>query len=447
MIFTEKQIESISPNPAAYSAGKGLSSKHKWVSFKKNDRAIWGEIKGSGKNPYQVQIDLSAVAYKCSCPSRQFPCKHSIALLLLYANSENDFEKVTEEPEWVKNWLDKRQAKAEKPEKAVERTEEEQQKLDKAKEKTQVDRFDSVCEGVKELELWLKDIVRMGILELPAKPASEFEKTAKRMVDAKAPGLAGWVKAFTKLDYQDPDAWQGEALKIISKLFLLVSTFKNYDKLSPEWQITIKNLVGWNQSTKDLITDKEAMTIKDKWLAAGQEFEAIDDITIQRNWLVGCNTNQKALILNFGSAFSVIENSVLPGSVIEAEMAFFPSVLPNRAVIKIQRNVNNEINELPCFLNTWNEAYCYQTELLKVNPWANDHLLLIKDTRLFNDGKRWIVCDKEKSFMYLVEGFDYQKIMRWLVISGNRSQDISCILRNNKIMPLGIFQGKEYIIL
>ena len=40
--------------------------------------------RGSGKTPYQVSIDLAGPAYRCSCPSRKFPCKHALALLLLW---------------------------------------------------------------------------------------------------------------------------------------------------------------------------------------------------------------------------------------------------------------------------------------------------------------------------------------------------------------------------
>ncbi len=47
---------------------------------------LWGLCAGSGKNPYQVVVDLSGPAYKCSCPSRKFPCKHALGLLLNWAN-------------------------------------------------------------------------------------------------------------------------------------------------------------------------------------------------------------------------------------------------------------------------------------------------------------------------------------------------------------------------
>jgi hypothetical protein len=446
LAFTEQQIETLSPNPAAFNAGKSLAAKNKWKSLAQNERAAWGEIQGSGKNPYQAQVEIGTLACKCNCPSRQFPCKHNLALMLLFAKLPNEFAQSPDEPEWVKSWLDKRLAKANKPP-PKERTEEDQGKLDKAKEKTQAERFDSVRLGVIELELWLKDLVRIGILELPNKSATEFEKVAARMVDAKAPGLAGWVRSLAKLNFGDQTEWQSEALGMISRLFLLIRTFQNYENLSPLWQITIKNLVGWSQSAKELLVNPEAETLKDKWLIVGQEVESNDDITTQRNWLIGCNTNRKALILNFSSNFAVIENPIFPGSIINAELAFFPSILPFRAAIKMQRSIENELEQEPESYNSWKEVYELRNEQLKINPWTFDILFIIKDARMVKQDDQWIIYDSEKFYTPVVPDFDLEKVMKWLVISGNRPQNAACILRNGKVLPLGIFQNNQYMTL
>ncbi len=34
------------------------------------EAAVCGLCQGSGKNPYQTQIDLIGPAFRCSCPSR-----------------------------------------------------------------------------------------------------------------------------------------------------------------------------------------------------------------------------------------------------------------------------------------------------------------------------------------------------------------------------------------
>ena len=47
---------------------------------------VWGECQGSAAAPYRTAVDLSGPAYRCSCPSRKFPCKHALALLLLWSD-------------------------------------------------------------------------------------------------------------------------------------------------------------------------------------------------------------------------------------------------------------------------------------------------------------------------------------------------------------------------
>lgn len=58
-------------------------------------------------------MDLKNITFKYSCPSRKFPCKHSLSLVLFLSN--NDIEKIDsqDEPEWVSEWINKRKNKSE----------------------------------------------------------------------------------------------------------------------------------------------------------------------------------------------------------------------------------------------------------------------------------------------------------------------------------------------
>lgn len=352
-----------------------------------------------------------------------------------------------EEPEWVKEWLDKRQQKVEEKEVKKSLTPDELEKKELSKEKTQANRLAIVIAGANELELWLKDLVRIGFLELPAKPKKEFDQIAARMVDAKAPGLAGWVRALGNLNYHHGDRWQDHALEITSKLFLLIGAIKNYDNLSPLWQTTVRNLSGWGQSTKELLEDKTAQIVTDHWLVLGQETEESSDIVTQRNWLIGCQTNAKALILNFGTPFSSIESNILPSTIIEAELTFFPSIQPHRAVIKLQKSVNTNLPNAPESHDSWNEIKKSQVEMLKVNPWANDNIFLLRNARLFRRQDEWLVCDKNKTYLRVNTDVSLNKCMKWLAITGNAPIDISCIIRNDEIIPMGVFTNKQYNVL
>lgn len=447
MQFSESQVQSLAPNPAAFTAGKKLSNKEQWQSFARSERALWGAIKGSGSNPYLVQVDMLSLAYKCTCPSRQFPCKHSIALMLLYASSERHFS-TQEEPEWVQGWMDKRSAPAKPKAETKPRTEEDLAQLEKNREKTQANRLSGVLEGAAELTLWLKDLVRLGLLELPSKSPAEFERMAARMVDAKAPALAVWVRSLGRLDYADGSSWQEDALGIIGKLYLLLSALRKIDTLTPEWQQTIRTLSGWSQSTKELLADNEAETVSDHWLVIGQELETTtDDLTIQRNWLMACTQKRQGLILNFGTRFSSIESSLMPGTVIEGELAFFPSVWPQRGALKIQRSVSNSLPVEPESFESWRSVHEFRVSCLRENPWLNDIAVVIRNVKFVQSDGAWIVCDAENRFQPVAPDYAFEKVMRWLAISGNRRLNMALVMRSQFVIPMGVFDDKKYQLL
>lgn len=195
MNLSEDQIFALAPDEASKKAGKDLANLNKWVSNGKNEVALWGEAQGSGSKPYQTQVDINNIAFKCSCPSRKFPCKHGLGLLLLHARQPSLFT-ASEMPAWVNDWISKR---AERDEKKVEKAD---KPVDEAAQaKRQENREKKVADGIEELLLWIKDIVRNGIINLPEKGFAFWEQMAKRMVDAQAPGLAGMVRALGQVNF------------------------------------------------------------------------------------------------------------------------------------------------------------------------------------------------------------------------------------------------------
>ena len=92
------QVLALAPDPASAKSAQGQARTTKWPETGCSERAVWGLCQGSGKQPYQTTIDLSGPAFKCSCPSRKFPCKHALGLLLLWSTGE---VRPGDEPEWA----------------------------------------------------------------------------------------------------------------------------------------------------------------------------------------------------------------------------------------------------------------------------------------------------------------------------------------------------------
>ena len=100
----------LAPDDASARAATGLARPAPWSETGAAGDLVWGLCAGSGKNPYQAIVDLSGPAYRCSCPSRKFPCKHALGLLLLWAGGT-----VPDAPapaDYALAWLESRREKA-----------------------------------------------------------------------------------------------------------------------------------------------------------------------------------------------------------------------------------------------------------------------------------------------------------------------------------------------
>ncbi len=86
--WSPEQVEAIAPSPAALSAARPLTTVTKWGGLGADDRAVWGSCRGSGAEPYDTMVDHVGVGVRCTCPSRRHPCKHVLALLLLWSNGD-----------------------------------------------------------------------------------------------------------------------------------------------------------------------------------------------------------------------------------------------------------------------------------------------------------------------------------------------------------------------
>src|SRR5919201_1330078 len=145
--WSVEQVLALAPDPSAAKAGRDLSSSHKWKSSGRSEGAVWGECKGSAAEPYKTVIDLSEPAFKCTCPSRKFPCKHALGLFLIYAGQPATINNA-EPPTWAMEWLTKRQ-QARTKEPAKPKTAEDESRLAQEQQKRAQKRAARVEEGIE----------------------------------------------------------------------------------------------------------------------------------------------------------------------------------------------------------------------------------------------------------------------------------------------------------
>lgn len=211
--LTEQSVAEMAPNDAALVAGRGLVKKGALHKLAKNDDAtlVFGLCKGSGKQPYEVSMDLATggdrPTLRCSCPSRQFPCKHQIGLMLTFVASGAKLP-VQAPPA---DLLEKRAKNVERAEKkAAAPAEAAPRKVDKAaaEKKTR-----EQSEALDTLETFMVDLVGAGLGGLTPKSIKAIDTQAKRMADAdmkKAAGTLQRLSALVSTDGDDDDDEDGK---------------------------------------------------------------------------------------------------------------------------------------------------------------------------------------------------------------------------------------------
>jgi hypothetical protein len=385
--WTAEQILKLAPDAASAKAAQGLLAPKKWTSLGVNETVIWGACQGSGSNPYQTQIDLAEPAFKCSCPSRKFPCKHGLALFLFFAEQPSLFAK-TVPPDTVVSWLKARSDRAAKKETAA-TAKSKEPKDPESQAKTAARRLDRVKDGALELQRWLEDMVRTGLAGNLSRGSASWDSQAAHLVDAQAPGLARLLKEAAVLGSHE--GWQERLLEQMSLLYLLLEGFGRSATLPEDLQDEIQSLIGWKQDQQELLQD---VGIADEWNVLGQRTLLEDRLQVQRTWLKGTSTGREAMILAFAYGNQAPFSGLLPGTCFDGELVFFPGRLGLRALVKTRSEVTRQLQIMPAdsiarSVARWSErkAKCpwierFPFELGRVVPaTAHGHWWIIDDAK------------------------------------------------------------------
>jgi len=391
--WTTQQIEALAPDAASAKAGKGLASQSKWKTLGCTEQAAWGECQGSGKDPYQTQVELSEPAFRCSCPSRKFPCKHGLGLMLIYAAQPAAF-KDNSPPDWVTGWLTDRVKRAEqKAEKDAAKAERAAQPVDPAAQaKRAGQRMAKVTAGLEYVETWLTDLVRSGLTGVTSQPYGFWETPAARMVDAQAPGLARMIRDLGGIAGAG-DGWQERLLERLGRLYLLTEGFRRLDTLPEPTQADIRSLIGWTVTQDELFASvPEGAGTRDRWLVTGQRVEDEGQLRVQRTWLRGHSTGQDALLLHFAAFNQKLDHAFSPGSGFEAELIFYPSAYPLRALIR-SRQEGGAQAAAPVGHASLSAASAAYAAALSAHPWLEEFPVVLETSTLLRQGDGWLVRD------------------------------------------------------
>jgi hypothetical protein len=291
MEIDEAYADSQAPNAGAIKNARGVVLKRKLVGLfhSPDGTLLFGDCKGSGAENYRPSADFADPAkpvFRCTCPSRQFPCKHSLALLYARAQGAKFVEKdvpaeISEKRSKIQQRTEKKKVEADKPHKV---------NTSALKKKIQTQ-----LEGINLLESLVNDLVRAGLGTLNAKSARQVEEQAKQLGNAYLPGAQNALHALTGLFYRSQISSEDElkvserervysaALDQLNRLHSLCKQGRKYlnhrledPELKPETETDIAAWLGHAWQLREL---KDAGLVQTKVELLQLAFNSHDDWT------------------------------------------------------------------------------------------------------------------------------------------------------------------------
>lgn len=242
MKITAHEIELLVPNAAVAKNGRDLAAKNKLFNLKMSEDGslIWGECSGSGASPYFCSVDYideSKPVFRCNCPSRQFPCKHSTGLL--YAFEKQLPFAVAEIPEEIAG----KRAKIQK------RTDSKEQESSGTKEKAGVQaekpqntksiikKADTQLSGIEIAKKLLNNIVQMGLSGIDATVRRTLDERIRELGNYHIEGIQlAFTNLLVELSYVENDEYTNviDQLNYISALLKKSGEYFAAKKQNPE---------------------------------------------------------------------------------------------------------------------------------------------------------------------------------------------------------------------
>ncbi|GLI02877.1 SWIM zinc finger family protein [Phytohabitans aurantiacus] len=375
--WSTTQVLALAPDASSARGAQGVSGAAKWEASGRAGDLIWGLCRGSGKQPYQVCVDLSEPAYRCSCPSRKFPCKHALGLMLMWS-AGGALE--GEEPGWVGEWRASRAARASRPAPA---------KRAQPSEATTQRRADRIASGLEDLDRWLLDQVAHGLAAAERSGYGPYEAVAARLVDAQAPGAANAVRRLGRVAGVGQH-WADRLLGELALLRLLVSAYGRVGELPEPLAATVRSRVGIPVSTEEVLRTPR---LRDHWHVLGHADVADDRLVTRRTWLRGAASGRFALLLAFAPPGQALPADTVPGTVIDAELCWYPGALPLRAVIAERHGTSEGVGAAaPSGAsrpsepgNTVREALAGWAAAVAADPWCERVPMLLSGVALTDD--------------------------------------------------------------
>ncbi len=449
--WSPEQVAAAAPSPAALSASRPLTTTAMWGGLGADDRAVWGSCRSSGAEPYDTMVDHVGVVFGCTCPSRRRPCKHALALAMLWSNG--DVVESDARPEAVERWLSRgveppRPAKVEPGSEApadpdvgsgadttgtvsgesdIEPAPDPAPEPPQDRDRGRDERVERMHAGLTELDRWLDDRIRTGLADPSLAEYATWDQLAARLVDSQAGSLANRVRRLAGLVGASPN-WHSDVLGELGLLHLLSQAGRRLGSLPGPLADAVATTVGWQVRQADVLG---GVPDTDTWVVAGRSDTREDRIEVRRVWLRGETSGRWAMVLSFAAYRQSLDTSLEVGTSLGADLHRYPGPAL-RALVGAR---HGEVGHRAAPPSTDVAGSCDQVgAMLALEPWL-DRVPFTVTASVAVDGKRFALTDATGSLRLIAQG---RPLATLLAVAGGDSAVVTCEWTPHGVVPLSI---------
>ncbi len=392
-------------------------------------------------------VDHVGVGFRCTCPSRRHPCKHVLALLLLWVHGN---VADTTAPPQVTSWVEARDAASTRrgaeggprspaphagttspASDAGETTDpapppgEEGPEPDR--DRARDERVERMFAGLTELDRWLDDRMRTGLADPALAKYSTWDDLAARLVDAQAGSLANRIRRLAGLVGASPD-WHSDVLAELGLLHLLSQAGRRLGSLPGPLADAVATTVGWQVRQADVLG---GVPDTDTWVVAARSDTREDRIEVRRHWLRGVSSGRWALVLSFAAYRQSLDTSLTVGTAIDADLHRYPG--PALRALVGERHGDPVEPARPAAVDV--VAGCEDVgTMLVAEPWL-DRVPFTVTASIAAVGTGFALADAGGTLPLLTRG---RPLATLLALAGGGTVDVTCEWTPHGVVPLTI---------
>ncbi|MET0865501.1 MAG: SWIM zinc finger family protein [Nakamurella sp.] len=434
--WSVEQVLAAAPDSISQVAGRRLAAPAPWSAIGMSDGLLWGECQGSGKTPYRVTVDTGGRRYQCSCPSRKFPCKHALALLFLWA--EYRIDESGEIADFATAF-----AKGGRPEGAADAADDTAPRKQTAAQQAAAatraaQRERRVADGLSELDRWLTDQVAGGLARAAQDPYAWAEPTAARMVDAQAPGVAAWLRRLPSV-VASGSGWPGQLLDELALLHLLIRGYGRRADLPTDLLATVRDHVGFTVPRTDVLAGP---AVRDRWVVVAFRDLDSESVSTRRVWLRGTRYGRWAQVLFFAAGGAALDSSLIPGTVLDADLHFYPGRAGLRAAVGTVHADAVPMAGWQPTTSTAATAADSWAAALSADPWQHQIPVILRGS-IDHDERGWTLTDHDWATVR-VHGMDLD-LWRLLAITAGAVVDVMGEWSPAGFRPASVIQAGQLV--